>query len=317
MRAFLFPGQGSQKLGMGKDLAENFRVARDLFEEVDEALSQKLSELMFSGAEADLALTSNTQPALMAVSLAVVKVLEQEMGSPLAAHGSYAAGHSLGEYSALAAMGSLSVRDAARLLRIRGDAMQSAVPVGVGAMAALLGVGLEAVEGYITDAIGSSRDCEVANDNSAEQVVISGEKAAVEKVVALAQERGVKRAVFLPVSAPFHCSLMRPAADKMAEALEVADIKVSALPIITNTLALPISNPQEIRDSLVSQVTGRVRWRESMIYMLEQGVRQVMELGSGKVLSGLAKRADRDLDVLNVESTADIDAAVKALTVKK
>jgi [acyl-carrier-protein] S-malonyltransferase len=288
-RAFVFPGQGSQAVGMGKALAEAFPQARAVFDEVDAALSQNLSKIVWEGPADELTLTANTQPALMAMSLAVMRVLEAEAGLDLARDASFVAGHSLGEYSALAAAGSLSVGDTARLLRIRGNAMQNAVPVGRGAMAALLGVELEAALEIARDAA-EGEVCDVANDNGGAQVVVSGDKAAVERAVSLAQTRGVKRAVMLPVSAPFHCSLMAPAADAMGEALRTVTVNRPAVPVVANVEARGISDPEAIRDALVRQVTGTVRWRECVAYMAGEGVQAFYEVGSGKVLTGLVKR---------------------------
>ncbi len=306
-RAFIFPGQGSQAVGMGKALAENFRQARDVFAEVDEALGQKLSHLMFEGPESDLTLTANAQPALMAVSLAVTRVLEANAGLDIAKQARFVAGHSLGEYSALAAAGTFSLADTARLLRLRGDAMQKAVPVGEGAMAALLGadyatgvaIAAEAAQGQV---------CQIANDNGGGQVVASGHKAAVERAMEIAKSRGIKRAILLPVSAPFHCALMQPAADAMAEAL--ADVKMSApcVPLVANVLASPVTDPEDIRRHLVDQVTGTVRWAESIAYMAREGVESFYELGSGKVLSGLVKRIADTATGTAINAPADIDA---------
>jgi malonyl CoA-acyl carrier protein transacylase len=288
-RAFVFPGQGSQSVGMGKALAENFPQARAVFDEVDDALSQKLSGLMWEGPADELTLTANAQPALMAVSLAAMRVLEAEAGLDLKTQAAFVAGHSLGEYSALAAAGSLSVADTARLLRIRGNAMQSAVPVGQGAMAALLGleydvaleVAREAAQGEV---------CDAANDNGGAQVVVSGHKAAVERAVAIAQGKGAKRAVMLNVSAPFHSALMAPAAEAMREALAKVTVNAPAVPLVANVTAAPVTEPDAIRDGLVRQVTGTVRWRESVAFMAAQGVESFVEVGSGKVLTGLVKR---------------------------
>ena len=288
-RAFVFPGQGSQSVGMGKALAENFPQARAVFDEVDDALSQKLSTLMWEGPADELTLTANAQPALMAVSLAAMRVLEAEAGLDLKSQAAFVAGHSLGEYSALAAAGSLSVADTARLLRIRGNAMQGAVPVGQGAMAALLGleydvaleVAREAAQGEV---------CDAANDNGGAQVVVSGHKAAVERAVAIAQGKGAKRAVMLNVSAPFHSALMAPAAEAMREALAKVTVNAPAVPLVANVTAAPVTEPDAIRDGLVRQVTGTVRWRESVAFMAEQGVESFVEVGSGKVLTGLVKR---------------------------
>lgn len=311
-RAFVFPGQGSQAVGMGRELAEAFPVARQVFEEVDDALSQKLSVLMAEGPEADLTLTENAQPALMAVSLAVVRVLESEGGLDLAQAATFVAGHSLGEYSALAAAGTFSIADTARLLKIRGQAMQKAVPVGVGAMAALLGAELELAH-EIAAAAAEGEVCEAANDNGGAQVVVSGHKGAVERAMKIAGERGVKRAVLLPVSAPFHCSLMQPAADAMAEALASVAMAAPKVPLVANVTADRVTAPDEIRDLLVRQVTGTVRWRESVLFMKAQGVTSLVELGSGKVLGGLARRIDKELTGSSVGTPADVDAFLKSL----
>lgn len=311
-RAFLFPGQGSQAVGMGKELAEAFATARHLFQEVDDALSQKLSALMFEGPEADLTLTENAQPALMAVSLAVVRVAEKDFGADLAAKGAFAAGHSLGEYSALCAMGALSVADTARLLKLRGQSMQKAVPVGEGAMAALLGAELDLAEQVVAEA----RQGEVvgcANDNGGGQVVISGKKSAVERAIEVAKAKGVKRAMLLPVSAPFHCAMMQPAADAMAEALGKVVLKAPKLPIVSNVTAKGESNPDDIKKLLVQQVTGLVRWRESVQWLKSQGVAQVVELGSGKVLAGLVKRIDKEIEPLSIGQPTELEAWAKAL----
>jgi [acyl-carrier-protein] S-malonyltransferase len=288
-RAFIFPGQGSQAVGMGKALAENFPQARAVFEEVDDALSQKLSRVMWEGPADELTLTANAQPALMAVSLAAVRVLEAEAGLDLHRDAAFVAGHSLGEYSALAAAGSLKLADTARLLRIRGDAMQSAVPVGQGAMAALLGLDAEAA-GEMAREAAHGEVCNVANDNGAGQVVVSGHKTAVERAVSIAQARGAKRAVMLAVSAPFHCALMAPAADAMREALGQVGVAAPVAPVVANVEALPVTEPDAIRDALVRQVTGTVRWRESVAFMAGEGVHAFYELGAGKVLTGLVKR---------------------------
>ncbi|HVJ43081.1 MAG TPA: ACP S-malonyltransferase [Dongiaceae bacterium] len=314
-RAFVFPGQGSQAVGMGKALAETFHVARDVFAEVDEALSQKLSRLMFEGPEGDLTLTENAQPALMAVSMATLRVLETEGGWRLADKAAFVAGHSLGEYSALAAAGSLALADTARLLKLRGQSMQKAVPVGVGAMAALLGLDLEQAQAIAAAAAAATgKVCAAANDNAPGQVVVSGHKEAVEKAVALAAEQGAKRSVILPVSAPFHCPLMQPAAEAMQEALEQATIAMPAVPLIANVTAKPVSDPATIRQQLVEQVTGTVRWRESVIEMKAQGVHQVIELGAGKVLAGLIKRIDKEIESLSAGTPAEIEAVLKALS---
>lgn len=313
-RAFIFPGQGSQAVGMGQALAEAFPAARLVFEEVDDALEQRLSRLMFEGPEADLTLTENAQPALMAVSLAVVRVIEVEGGVRLADKGAFVAGHSLGEYSALAAAGALGLADAARLLKRRGQAMQRAVPVGEGAMAALLGLDFEAAVEVAEAAVkaGDGNEvCTAANDNAPGQVVVSGHKAAVERAIAIAAERGAKRSVLLPVSAPFHCLLMQPAADEMAEALAEVPLQVPIPPLVANVTASQVSDPQTIRDLLVRQVTGTVRWRESVLYMKEQGVDTFIELGAGKVLSGLVRRIDRDLSSMAAGTPAEIEAVLK------
>ena len=311
-RAFVFPGQGSQAVGMGKDLADAFSVAREVFEEVDEALSQKLSTIMFEGPGDDLTLTENAQPALMAVSLAVARVLETEGNIKLADHCSMVAGHSLGEYSALAAMGAFSVADTARLLKIRGKAMQAAVPVGEGAMAACLGLSLEDAQAVATEAAGDEV-CTAANDNAPGQVVLSGSKGAIDRAIELAKEKGAKRSVLLPVSAPFHCALMQPAADAMAEALADVTINAPAVPVVANVAASQVTDPEEIRKLLVEQVCGSVRWREGVLYMKEQGVEQLVEVGSGKVLSGLARRIDRSLTGVAVNGPADIESFLGSL----
>jgi len=274
---------------MGKALADAFPQAKAVFDEVDEALSQKLSAIMWEGPAEELTLTANTQPALMAVSLAAMRVLEAEAGLDLKRHAAFVAGHSLGEYSALAAAGSLSISDTARLLRIRGNAMQNAVPVGQGAMAALLGLDYDVALEVAREAA-QGEVCDAANDNGGAQVVVSGHKAAVERAVAIAQTRGAKRAVMLAVSAPFHCALMQPAADAMREALGSVSVKAPAVPVVANVEAAPVTDPDAIRDALVRQVTGTVRWRESVAYMAAQGVESFYEVGSGKVLTGLVKR---------------------------
>ena len=287
--AFVFPGQGSQAVGMGKGLAETFVPARQVFEEVDAALGEKLSETMWNGPAESLTLTENAQPALMAVSLATLRVLEAEAGVDLGRDVAFVAGHSLGEYSALAAAQSLTIADAARLLRIRGRAMQKAVPVGVGAMAALVGVKLDQAKAIAAEAAASGV-CAAANDNGGDQVVLSGEKSAVERAVESAKAQGVRRAMMLPVSAPFHCSLMAPAADAMAEALAGVAVKPPVIPLVANVLAQPITDPAVITRSLVQQVTGTVRWRESVLFMAQAGVNVFYEIGAGKVLTGLIKR---------------------------
>lgn len=311
-RAFVFPGQGSQAVGMGKPLAEAFAAARLVFEEVDDALGQKLSHLMFEGPDGDLVLTANAQPALMAVSVAVVRVLEQEFRLSLPAMASHVAGHSLGEYSALAAAGALRLADAARLLRLRGDAMQRAVPVGEGAMAALLGLDLPAAQEVAREAA-QGDVCDCANDNAPGQVVVSGAKAAVERALEIAKAKGAKRALLLPVSAPFHCALMRPAADAMAEALGRAEIAPPRVPLVANVTASATSDPAAIRDLLVRQVTGMVRWRESVSWMKGAGVASLVECGAGKVLTGLAKRIEPDMAAVALNLPADIEAFAKTV----
>ncbi|HEY0832782.1 MAG TPA: ACP S-malonyltransferase [Azospirillum sp.] len=311
-RAFVFPGQGSQAVGMGRELAEAFEVARLTFEEVDDALNQRLSRLMFEGPESDLTLTENAQPALMAVSLAVVRVLKDQGKLDLRKHATFVAGHSLGEYSALCAAGSFSLADTARLLKLRGQSMQKAVPVGQGAMAALLGADLEQAQAIAADAA-QGDVCSVANDNSAGQVVISGHAEAIDRAIVLAAERGLKRSVRLPVSAPFHCPLMQPAADAMAQALANINILPPDVPLVANVDATAVSDPAQIRSLLVQQVTGMVRWRESVLHMKAQGVDTLVELGAGKVLSGLARRIDKDLAATSVGSPADVEAFLKTL----
>ena len=311
-RAFIFPGQGSQAVGMGQELAKAFTSARLVFEEVDDALNQRLSRLMFEGPEADLTLTENAQPALMAVSLAVVRTLERDGGRSLESLVRFVAGHSLGEYSALAAAGALSLGDAARLLKRRGQAMQQAVAVGEGAMAALLGAELDVARALVKDAA-EGEVCDVANDNGAGQVVISGAAAAIERALQLAAARGVKRAIKLAVSAPFHSALMRPAADVMADALAAVEIAVPAVPLIANVTAEPVNDPAAIRTQLVSQVTGLVRWRESIERLTTLGVDGFAELGAGKVLSGLVRRIARDAKVAAVGTPAELESFAKEL----
>lgn len=310
--AFTFPGQGSQSVGMGKELADAFPEAKAVFDEVDDALGETLSRIMWDGPEDTLTLTANAQPALMAVSLAVVAVLKAQ-GRTVAGDADFVAGHSLGEYSALAAAGSLTVADAARLLRLRGQAMQEAVPVGKGAMAAVLGLSLEQARQIAQDA-SQVGICDVANDNAPGQVVLSGAKAAVDKAIELAKAAGSKRAIPLPVSAPFHCRLMQPAADKMAAALADTAISAPQVPLVSNVLADAITDPDEIRARLVEQVTGTVRWRESVEWLAGNGVDTLVELGSGKVLTGLARRIDRSLSALSVSGSADVDTLVTHLT---
>lgn len=311
-RAFVFPGQGSQAVGMGRELSAAFPVAREVFEEVDDALSQALSRLMFEGPEDTLTLTENAQPALMAVSLAVVRVLESDGSFALAEKGMAVAGHSLGEYSALAAAGTLSLADAARLLKRRGQAMQEAVPVGEGAMAAVLGLSVEDAEALAEEAA-EGDVCVVANDNAPGQVVLSGDAAAIERATELAPEKGAKRCIPLSVSAPFHCPLMAPAAEVMEEALAKVAFAPPALSVVTNVTATRESDPTRLRTLLVEQVTGRVRWRESVEAMRDDGVEMLVELGAGKVLSGLTRRVDRDLKASALGSPEDIDAFLKTL----
>ncbi|HEU5047132.1 MAG TPA: ACP S-malonyltransferase [Rickettsiales bacterium] len=306
-RAIVFPGQGSQSVGMGKELAANFGTAKLVFEEVDSALSQNLSRIMFDGPEADLTLTENAQPAIMASSIALLRVLEQETGFNPTAYGHYFAGHSLGEYTALAAAGSLTLADTARLLKTRGKAMQKAVPVGEGAMAAILGLEFDQIAAIVAEA-SETGICAIANDNSPGQVVVSGTTAAVNKAVELAKEKGAKRSVLLPVSAPFHSPMMQPAADVMAGALATVTVNAPSLPVIANVTAQPVNSPDDIRKLLVEQVTGMVRWRESMLQAATLGVTQVLEIGVGKVLTGLAKRIDKNLEATCVASVEDIKA---------
>ncbi|RKE85347.1 ACP S-malonyltransferase [Rhizobium sp. AG855] len=309
--AFTFPGQGSQAVGMGKDLADNFAEARAVFQEVDDALGQKLSDIMWNGPEETLTLTANAQPALMAVSVAVIRVLEAK-GLDLKSKVSFVAGHSLGEYSALAAAGTFSIADTARLLRIRGNAMQAAVPVGAGAMAAIIGLEHGDVQA-ICEAAAAEGPCQIANDNGGGQLVISGGKAAVEKAAALATEKGAKRAIMLPVSAPFHSALMAPAADAMREALSTVEKRDPSVPLIANVLAAPVTSATEIADLLVQQVTGQVRWRETVEWFGANGVTTLYEIGAGKVLTGLARRIDKNINGIAVNGPADIDAALAAL----
>lgn len=315
-RAFVFPGQGSQAVGMGRDLADAYPAAAQVFEQVDDALGEPFSKLIFDGPEDQLTLTANAQPALMAVSLAAMRSIEAESGQSLAEICDFVAGHSLGEYSALAAAGTIDIATAARLLRLRGQAMQKAVPVGVGAMAALIGADLDTAEAIAAAARpGPDGDqvCDIANDNGGGQVVLSGHAEAIDRVLALAGEHGVRRAVKLPVSAPFHCSLMAPAADVMAEALASTDLRAPLVPLIANVTATPSSDRDAIRRQLVDQVTGRVRWRETVESFAGLGVTTVAELGAGKVLSGIVKRVDKTLEAHAVNSPADVAGIVAAL----
>jgi [acyl-carrier-protein] S-malonyltransferase len=303
MRAFVFPGQGAQAIGMGKALANHYRDAKDVFEEVDDALGQNLSDLIWEGDIETLTLTENAQPALMATSLAALYALETE--GILFDTASFVAGHSLGEYSALAAAGAFSISDTARLLRLRGTAMQEAVPVGVGAMAAILGLDFAAVKS-VAEVASQGQVCEAANDNDPGQVVVSGHKSAVERAIDLAKEAGAKRAILLPVSAPFHCSLMEPAAEQMAIALAEINIKIPSLPLVANVCACSVSDPSTIRSLLVEQVTGSVRWRESVMFLAAEGVTEFWEIGAGKALSGMIRRVDRTLDCQVVGTPEDI-----------
>lgn len=309
--AFTFPGQGSQAVGMGKALADAYPTAALTFAEVDDALGQHLSKLMWEGPEAELTLTENAQPALMAVSLAAIRVLE-EKGVWVKREASFVAGHSLGEYSALAAAGSLTIADTARLLKRRGLAMQRAVPVGQGAMAALLGLEFEAAAEVAKEAA-QGDVCTAANDNGGGQVVISGTKAAVERAIEIAKTKGAKRSMLLPVSAPFHCSLMKPAAEEMAEALSQVDLKTPAIPLVANVTASRVADPATIRELLVEQVTGMVRWRESVLYMEAQGVTSFVEVGAGKALTGMVKRIAKEAETLSIGTAADVEAFIKTL----
>lgn len=309
-KAFVFPGQGAQTIGMGKALAEAYPAAKAVFDEVDEALGEKLSTLIWEGDQADLTLTQNAQPALMATSLAALRALEAE-GVVLADQAAYVAGHSLGEYSALAAAGALSVSDAARLLRTRGQAMQQAVPVGEGAMAALLGLDFDAAKA-VADEAAMGEVCQAANDNDPGQVVVSGHKDAVERAVGLAKEKGAKRAVLLPVSAPFHCQLMEPAAEVMAQALGEVDINRPVVPVVANVVAEAVSDPATIRSLLVNQVTGSVRWRESVIWMGQNGITEIWEIGAGKALSGMVRRIDRAIACTAIGTPEDVAKATSA-----
>ncbi|MDP3895800.1 MAG: ACP S-malonyltransferase [Mesorhizobium sp.] len=309
--AFTFPGQGSQTVGMGKDLADAFPEARAVFAEVDEALGQKLSTIIWEGPEETLTLTANAQPALMAVSMAAIRALEAR-GVTILDHVAYVAGHSLGEYSALCAAGMLSLSDTARLLRIRGNAMQAAVPAGEGAMAAIIGLEAEAVEAACAEAA-TLGVCQIANDNGGGQLVISGGKPAVELAARLCTEKGAKRAIMLPVSAPFHCALMQPAAEAMREALAKVNKSPPVVPVVSNVLVQPLTNADDIARRLVEQVTGRVRWRETVDWFAANGIATLYEIGAGKVLTGLARRINRDIATAAVNGPADIEAAAEAL----
>jgi len=312
MIGFVFPGQGSQNVGMGRELADNFASAKAVFDEVDEALGQNLSSIMWDGPDADLLLTENAQPALMAVSMAVVRVLEADFGLSVAKTAACVAGHSLGEYSALAAAGTFTLADTARLLKIRGQAMQAATPVGTGAMAALLGLDFaDAVA--VAEAAAGDDVCQAANDNAPGQVVVSGSKAAVERACVLAKEKGAKRAVMLPVSAPFHCALMAPAADAMAQALAEVDMMVPCVPLVANVSTSQLTDPADIRASLVAQVTGTVRWRESVAKMATDGITKFVELGAGKVLTGMMRRNAPDAKALAIGTPDDFAKAIEEI----
>jgi len=310
--AFTFPGQGSQAVGMGQALAESSAHAKEVFQEVDDALNQHLSKLMWEGPIEDLTLTENTQPALMAVSVAAMRVLEKDGGLDLAAKAKFVAGHSLGEYSALAIAGVFTLSDTAKLLKLRGQAMQRAVPVGEGAMAAVLGLELEDARALAEEAA-QGDVCTAANDNAPGQIVLSGSKAAIERAVVLAKEKGAKRSMLLPVSAPFHCALMEPAEREMEEALANVAMSVPSVPLVANVTASQVADPEEIRKLLVQQVTGAVRWRESVLYMGEQGVGTLVEVGAGKVLTGMARRINRDLSTHSVQGPDDIEALLQEL----
>ena len=311
--AFVFPGQGSQFVGMGKELAENFKTAKEVFQEVNDALSQDLFKLMVEGPENELTLTANAQPALMANSMAIVRVLEKDFGVKLKDKAAFVAGHSLGEYSAACAAGVFSLEDTAKLLRIRGDAMQKAVPVGVGGMAAVMGVSFKDVQALAEACADEDNLCVAANDNADGQVVLSGHLKAIEKAVEIASEFGAKRCIKLPVSAPFHSPLMQPAAEVMARALMQVEAHDAQIPLIANVLASAITDHKEIVKRLVEQVTGSVRWRESVIYMKEQGVTDVAELGAGKVLANIIKRSDKEMKAFSVGSAAEIEELAKNL----
>ena len=311
-RAFVFPGQASQAVGMGREVAEAFAVAKEIFEEVDEALKQNLSRLMFNGPDDELVLTENAQPAIMAVSLAVIRVLSEDGGIDLSQTAAFVAGHSLGEYSALAAVGCLSVTDTAALLKTRGRAMQEAVPLGEGAMAALMGLNLETARAIAEEAAGADV-CTTANDNAPGQVVVSGTAAAIDRAVEIAKAKGAKRAIMLPVSAPFHCALMAPAADVMADALAEVSMAPLPVPLVANITAQPVTDPAEIRPLLVEQVTGMVRWRECVLTMRELGVDTMVEIGAGKVLSGLGRRIDADLGTMSVGTPETIEEFLNGL----
>ena len=311
-RAFVFPGQGSQTVGMGKELADAFPAAKAVFNEVDDTLGQNLSSIMFKGPDEDLVLTENTQPALLACSIAVLRVLESEGGFKIADHGQFVAGHSLGEYSALCAAGTFSLSDAVKLVKIRGKAMQIAVPLGEGAMAAL--IGLEALDAEaVVEEAAQGDVCDFANDNASGQVVVSGATAAVERALVIAKEHGAKRALLLPVSAPFHCAMMQPAADVMAGALGDTQMNDPIIPLIANVTAQEVTTANEARELLIKQVCGRVRWREGALYMKSQGVSELVEIGHGKVLSSMAKRIDKELSGRAIGSAKTIEEFLKTL----
>jgi [acyl-carrier-protein] S-malonyltransferase len=314
MRAFIFPGQGSQAVGMGKALAEAFAGARELFQEVDDALNQRLSKLMWEGPEGDLVLTENAQPAIMAASMAIIRVLERDGGLDLAKHARLVAGHSLGEYTALCAAGAFTLADAARLLKARGQAMQQAVPVGEGGMSALLGAEIDQAEDLAKEcAAATGGVCVVANDNAPGQVVISGTKAAIDKAPEIAKAKGIKRAMALNVSAPFHSPMMQPAADKMRDALAAVTIRPPAVPVVANVTAAEVSEPEMIRRLLVEQVTARVRWRESVLAFRSLGVETTVEAGGNKVLTGMVKRIDKELQNVTLDAPGDIEAFARTL----
>lgn len=312
-RAFLFPGQGSQAVGMGKGLADAFASVREVFAEVDDALSQKLSKIMWEGPDADLTLTENAQPAIMAASIAVLRVMEKEFGLDVAKHAGFVAGHSLGEYSALCAAGAFTLSETARLLKIRGQAMQSAVPVGEGAMSALIGANIDQAEDVAAEAAAEGGICVVANDNAPGQVVISGTADALARASIFAKAKNIKRVIPLAVSAPFHCPLMAPAARAMAEALEAVTVKPLAVPVIANVIAEPTSTPDTVRPLLVTQVTNRVRWRESILGLGEWGVDTTVEFGGNKVLTGMVRRIDPQLQSITLDAPADLEAFAKVL----
>lgn len=309
-KALLFPGQGSQAIGMGLEMANQFEAARLVFEEVDSALNEKLSAVIFHGPQNILTMTENAQPAIMATSIAILRVLETELGFNVARDAAFVAGHSLGEYSALCAAGSLSLTDTARLLRVRGKSMQQAVPVGRGAMAALLGADYAAAE-VIAQEAAQDEICCVANDNAPGQVVISGTKTAIDRAIDIAKAKGIKRAILLEVSAPFHCPLMAPASGVMSEALSAATLSAPCVPVVTNVTAKAESDPVDLKRLLVDQVTGMVRWRESVQFIKSQGINRVVEIGAGKVLSGLVKRIEAEMETFNVATPSDLEAFAK------